>query len=108
MQHTKKTWKDLDIKEQMSYTTALVAFVIGWIIIIWGFAVEPVGEASNSALAILGEALVYASGVFGLAQYFSSEHRQLRSDVRKRMNEMEDAMIEREKIRYGEDFNDKM
>lgn len=102
----RKGWKDLDIKEKFSYSTAIAAFTIGWFITLWGFYVEPIGEASNSVLAILGEALVYASGVFGLAQYFNSEHRNLRRDVRNRMNDMEQAMIEREKIRNGEDIDD--
>lgn len=104
----RKGWKDLDIKEKFSYATALVAFTIGWFITIWGFYVPPIGEASNSVLAILGEALVYASGVFGLAQYFNSEHRNLRRDVRDRMNDMEQAMIERERIRNGQDIDDRV
>lgn len=104
----RKGWKDLDIKEKFSYATALVAFTIGWCITVWGVYVPPVGEASTSVLAILGEALVYASGVFGLAQYFGSEHRKLRSDVRNRMNDMEAAMIERERIRNGQDIDDRV
>ena len=34
-----------------------------------GFFVEPLGEVSDSVLWILGQALIYAGSIFGIATY---------------------------------------
>lgn len=74
--------KTTDLKQRTAYTTALIAFVIGWGLTIWGFIVPPKGEISPSVLTALGEAMVYAASVFGVTLYFN--HRLAQLDVRTR------------------------
>lgn len=74
--------KTTDLKQRTAYATALIAFVIGWGLTIWGFFVPPKGEISPSVLTALGEAMVYAASVFGVTLYFN--HRLAQLDVRTR------------------------
>ena len=82
-------WKDLSIKDKIAIVTAVVAFIIGWGLSIAGFVVPPLGEIANSVLFVLGQALVYAASVFGIAGYFSSETARLRNDVKNMITEEE-------------------
>lgn len=82
-------WKDLSIKDKIAIVTAVVAFIIGWGLSIAGFVVPPLGEIANSVLFVLGQALVYAASVFGIAGYFSSETAKLRKDVKNMITEEE-------------------
>lgn len=77
----KNSWKELNIKEKIAIITAVAAFFIGWGLTIAGFICPPLGEVSQSTLWILGQALVYASSVFGITGYFSSEATKLRMDM---------------------------
>ena len=77
----KNCWKDLNVKEKIAIITAIAAFIAGWGLTIAGFIVPPVGEVAESTLWILGQALVYASSVFGITGYFSSEATKLRLDI---------------------------
>ena len=82
-------WKDLSIKDKIAIVTAVVAFIIGWGLSIAGFVVPPLGEIANSVLFVLGQALVYAASVFGIAGYFSSETARLKRDVKNMIDEEE-------------------
>lgn len=77
----KNSWKELNVKERIAIVTAIGAFIIGWGLTIAGFIVPPVGEVAESTLWILGQALVYASSVFSITGYFSSEATKLRMDM---------------------------
>lgn len=46
--------KTTDLKQRTAYATALIAFVIGWGLTVWGFLVPPKGEISPSVLTALG------------------------------------------------------
>lgn len=92
------TWKDLGIKEKMAIGTALVAFTAGWILV--GFAAFlPLYISEQGVLFVLGESLLYASGVFGVSAYFSSETKRLKHDLRMMMHrerqEIENELDER-------------
>ena len=69
-------------KEKASMWTALIAFVCGWGLTIAGFIVSPLGEVSNSVLAILGEAMVYCASVFGIAFYFKRSQDDFKADMK--------------------------
>jgi len=84
-----ENWRDLSIKDKIAIVTAIVAFIIGWGLSIAGFVVPPLGEIANSVLFVLGQALVYAASVFGIAGYFSSETARLRKDVKNMITEEE-------------------
>ena len=98
----KNSWKELNVKEKIAIVSAIAAFIIGWGLTIAGFIVPPVGEVAESTLWILGQALVYASSVFGITGYFTSETRRLRHDIDlkiedyERMRKMEEIENETE------------
>ena len=71
-----------DFKQKAAYTTAIIAFMIGWGLTIAGFVVEPTGEISGSVLAVLGEAMVYAASVFGVTLYFQHQMDKFRTDTK--------------------------
>lgn len=97
----KQTWKDLSIKEQISFISAIIAFILGWCMSIAGFWIPPVGEVADSILWILGQALLYAASVFGVSAYFRSETVQLRKDMDRHLEHMERMQLQREKLRQG-------
>ena len=72
-----------DKRQRAAYTTAILAFVIGWGLTIAGFIVPPTGEVSNSVLAVLGEAMVYAASVFGVTLYFNNQMERFRAEARR-------------------------
>lgn len=74
-------WRDLSIKDQIAIISAIFAFSLGWILTFAGFMVHPVGEVSNSVLFILGQALIYAASVFGIASYLSSQTSEMRHEM---------------------------
>lgn len=78
-----------DSKQLAAFITAIVAFCIGWFLVIAGFYQEPVGEISGSVLAVLGEAMVYAASVFGVGMYFNHRLEQLEIDTRKYIRQVE-------------------
>lgn len=79
----------MDTKQRTAYITAVVAFAVGWFLVVEGFYAEPVGEISGSVLAVLGEAMVYAASVFGVGLYFNHRLEQLRMDTRRYIREVE-------------------
>lgn len=74
-------------KQKAAYWTAIIAFVCGWGLTIAGFIVAPTGEVSNSVLAVLGEAMIYAASVFGVAMYFHTEQTKFKADLRRYLDE---------------------
>lgn len=80
-------WSSLDVKSKIAYTTALIAFVVGWGLTIAGFIVPPLGTVSDSVLWILGQALVYAASVFGVGMYVTGSVKTMKSSLRQFMRE---------------------
>ncbi|MBO7323652.1 MAG: hypothetical protein J6S67_06965 [Methanobrevibacter sp.] len=75
------SWKDLDAKTKIAYSTACIAFVIGWGLTIAGFFVPPAGAISESVLWVLGQALLYAASVFGVGMYTTGAVRNMRREI---------------------------
>lgn len=73
-------------KENLAVITACVMLFFGIILTSIGFAIDPTGEVHDSVLWILGQSLVYAGSIFGVATY-------MRGVVDKRMSEWEDRHI---------------
>lgn len=82
MERVKETWKDLDLRTRIAYTTAIAAFVIGWGLTIAAFFVTPIGIVSDSVLWVLGQALTYAAAVLGVGMYTVSSVRRMRTEIR--------------------------
>lgn len=99
-------WKDLPVKERFTYSTALLAFIAGWVITFCGFFVEPIGVISDGVLFVLGQALLYCGSVLGISTYLTSESRDLKTRMNQHFIDMENARIQREQIRYQGDVDE--
>ena len=77
----------MDLKQKTSYITAIVAFVLGWFLVIAGFYMPPEGEVSDSVLWILGQALIYTASVLGVTMYFNSQMVKFRAETRRYIKE---------------------
>lgn len=81
-----------DYKQKAAYWTAVIAFVLGWGLVIAGFCTPPVGEVSGSVLAVLGQAMVYAASVFGVTMYFTSEVYKFKAETREYFKNKENGL----------------
>ena len=84
-----ETWKTLDIKTKFAIVTAVVAFVAGWALTIWGFCLPPRGEVHDSVQWVLGQALIYTASVLGFGMYINKEMAKFRADTRRYIDRIE-------------------
>ena len=56
-------------KDSIAVVSACVMLIFGITLTAIGFAIEPTGDVSDSVLWILGQSLIYAGGIFGIATY---------------------------------------
>lgn len=77
----KEVYEQCTVKQKIAIVTALIAFGLGWGLTIAGFIIPPTGEIADSVLWVLGQSLVYAASVFGIAGYFSAESRRMKRDM---------------------------
>ena len=86
MENSKRnTFRNLPVKDKLSYASACLAFIIGWGLVIAAFFTEPTGEVHDSILWILGQALLYAGGVFGIALYTGNQVRSMKRNINRFM-----------------------
>lgn len=100
----KETWKDLVIKTKIAYLSAIAAFILGWGLTIASFVVPPLGVVADSVLWILGQALVYAASVFGVALFTTNSVRNMKRDIRDFMLD-EDRKYHNKEV-VEEDYNE--
>ena len=72
-------------RSTIAVITAIVMLTFGIILTSIGFFVAPLGEVSDSVLWILGQALIYAGSIFGLATYTKGVIREQVSDMEERI-----------------------
>lgn len=80
-------------KGTIAVITAVVMLSFGIILTSIGFFVSPLGEVSDSVLWILGQALIYAGSIFGIATYtkkvITEQVGEIEERYRKRDKEQE-------------------
>lgn len=85
-----------ETKDSLGVISACVMLIFGITLTAIGFAIAPVGEVSDSALWILGQSLIYAGGIFGIATYTKGvvDRRidEWKDEVRKAKEEQEDEI----------------
>lgn len=59
----------LDTRSKLLYSTAVVGFVAGWVITFWGFHLPPQGVIDNTVIVVLGQAMTYSAGAFGVDKF---------------------------------------
>ena len=70
-------------KDTIAVTSAMVMLLFGISLTTAGFVIPPTGEIHESVLWVLGQALIYAGSIFGIAYY-------ARGVVDRRIAEIED------------------
>lgn len=103
----KKTWNDLTIKDKISYTIAIISFIMGWAVTIFSVCVPPLGEAHDSVLFILGQALVFTGSIFGFGMYITSSAKGLKDRIEYRLDDIEKQQLERERLRYSDSIEER-
>lgn len=78
-----------ETKETLAVISACVMLLFGITLSAIGFAIDPTGEVHDSVLWILGQSLIYAGGIFGIAYY-------TKGMVDKRVGEWKDEVKRRE------------
>ena len=76
-------------KDSIAVVSACVMLIFGITLTAIGFAIEPTGDVSDSVLWILGQSLIYAGGIFGIATY-------TKNMVDRRVNEWRDEVRAKE------------
>lgn len=71
-------------KSTIAVVSACVMLAFGILLTTIGFFVNPLGEVSDSVLWILGQALIYAGSIFGIATYTKGVIREQVSDLEQR------------------------
>lgn len=71
-------------KSTIAVISACVMLVFGILLTTIGFFVNPLGEVSDSVLWILGQALIYAGSIFGIATYTKGVIKQQVDDLEQR------------------------
>lgn len=97
-----KKWEDLSIKERLAIGSACLAFIAGWGLTLCA-AFVPILLSEQGVLWILGQSLVYAGSVFGIAAYFKAETVQMKHDMQRYFDRKERLQTERMGIREGID-----
>lgn len=72
-----KKWSELAYKDKAAYATAILSFMLGWIILFIGLFIPPMGEIDPSVLTAFGTALVYAGSIFGVAIFLKSSKAEI-------------------------------
>lgn len=75
----------LDTRSKLLYSTAVVGFVAGWVITFWGFHLPPQGVIDNTVIVVLGQAMTYSAGAFGVDKFI--DYKIDRKRRRKEENE---------------------
>lgn len=58
-----------EAKDTLAVVSACLMLVFGITLTAIGFALDPVGEIHDSVLWVLGQSLIYAGSIFGIAYY---------------------------------------
>lgn len=80
-------FKNLNPKEKISYTAAIVSLFVGFGLTITAFIVEPMGEIHDSVLWTLGQLLTFAGGIFGVGVYTTGAVRGMKREISRFMRE---------------------
>jgi len=78
-----------DVRQSAATSTAIIVLFVGLGLTIAGFIVEPTGQIHDTVLWVLGQTLIYAASVFGVAQYFNSRLRGFENEARKYIDELD-------------------
>lgn len=91
-------WKELTFKDKLSYVLCIFSFIIGVLLTIAGFIVNPLGDIDASVLTSLGLFLSFSGSIIGITQHYSMELDKFKSSIINSINTKDESKDE---------FNDK-
>ena len=84
-------WKELSFKDKLSYILCIFSFIIGVILTIAGFIVNPLGDIDASVLTSLGLFLSFSGSIIGITQHYSMELDKFKSSIINSINTKDES-----------------
>ena len=81
------TFKDLTIKDKISYILCCASFVCGTVLTFIGVFVNPIGEIHSSVLTSLGIFLTFSGSLIGINTAYSKELYTFKTEVQRTIDE---------------------
>ena len=75
--------------ETLKIKMSVLLMVFACIMVVASFFAPPLGIIDNSVLIIFGEISAFAGSVFGISMVYSTKHKQLEVDIKKRLDNIE-------------------
>lgn len=75
-------WKELSFKDKLSYILCICSFIIGVLLTIAGFIVNPLGDIDASVLTSLGLFLSFSGSIIGITQHYSQQLENFKTEIR--------------------------
>ena len=75
-------WKELSFKDKLSYILCIFSFIIGVLLTIAGFIVNPLGDIDASVLTSLGLFLSFSGSISGITQHYSQQLENFKTEIR--------------------------
>ena len=75
-------WKELSFKDKLSYILCIFSFIIGVLLTIAGFIVNPLGDIDASVLTSLGLFLSFSGSIIGITQHYSQQLENFKTEIR--------------------------
>ena len=75
-------WKELTFKDKLSYILCIFSFIIGVMLTIAGFIVNPLGDIDASVLTSLGLFLSFSGSIIGITQHYSQQLENFKTEIR--------------------------
>ena len=84
-------WKELSFKDKLSYVLCIFSFIIGVLLTIAGFVVNPLGDIDASVLTSLGLFLSFSGSIIGTTQHYSMELDKFKSSIINSINNKDES-----------------
>ena len=75
-------WKELSFKAKLSYLLCILSFLIGVLLTVAGFIVNPLGYIDASVLTSLGLFLSFSGSIIGITQHYSQQLENFKTEIR--------------------------
>lgn len=72
-----------EMKENLTYGSAIGMLVFGVILVTAGFIMPPPGEIHDSVLYVLGQCLIFSGSVMGVSAYTTGKIRHIEHTVKR-------------------------
>ena len=81
------TFKDLHIKDKISYILCCASFVCGTVLTFIGLFVDPLGEIDASVISSLGCFLSFSGALIGISTHYSTELHTFKTEVQRTIDD---------------------